>query len=775
MIDKFDPGLLIQFPQIAAILDPASSALSFGGFELEPAPPGAPPAPVPVDKALIILSFTGAIDPLKALGFNPGIVLNGIATGSIALTSIAALAAHPNVVRIHRDPNIQIRLNESRKAIHADLVQQGANGFMGLDGSGVVVGIIDTGFDFRHKAFRKGTGGTGPTRILRLWDQSGQWAPALGYGDKYTETDINGWLNDIQNGNAATLPYKVSDHHGTMCAGIAAGAGCLGSGGIFEHVGIAPKADLMLVTNLDDTYGSFVAEAAAWIATEAQAQNKRAVVNMSLGYTGFACDGQSPMDRLMNALIETYPNLVLVASAGNSGSDGCHIYGDVPGSSTFGVNSPSGRPFLINVWYAPTENFTVEVIPPLHTKKDSFVYNPIAAGGAVDTYTWDLGNEVIFGSAIETFNSRRRVSIVVNSGELSKVYVGAWKLKITGAVQNNSRVHCWVDVNVSGPEEHRARFEGYSSAHTVESPSAADKVIAVGAYITRVTGQVEKRGTTAGQISLVSSRGPLLNANFANSNRLKPDITAPGHAIKAPSNRFQERPAAQVVENTNMAIGTSFASPHVVGVIALLLQKEPALTWQQVYDRVVNNAQRDMYTGVLPGGTWGYGKLDAWATLYPGIAIPNAVPDQNQSSAVASSTSTNESALLAEQYVGPLNDVRERLLQTPGGREIVTAIQTHWNEVLRLIRTDVRVATAWKRSGGPAVHVMLLHLLEPDRPLPFLVYGRPLAQCVTQFIDAVIRRGSSVLRRDLAAALAPLHDPAGRSVNELLTGLQGAK
>jgi hypothetical protein len=267
----------------------------------------------------------------------------------------------------------------------------------------------------------------------------------------------------------------------------------------------------------------------------------------------------------------------------------------------------------------------------------------------------------------------------------------------------------------------------------------------------------------------------LLDANFANSQRLKPDITAPGHAIKAPSNRFQERPAAHEVEDTNMAIGTSYASPHVVGVIALLLQKEPALTWQQIYNRVVNNAQRDMFTGVLPSGTWGYGKLDAWATLYPGAAIPSAVADQNESSAVAPSTSTNGSALLAEQYIGPLNDVRERLLQTSSGREIVSAIQTHWNEVLQLIRTDVRVAVAWKRSGGPAVHVMLLHLLEPDRPLPFLVYGRPLEQCVTQFIDAVIRRGSDLLRRDFAAALTPLHDPAGRSVNELLTALRGAK
>jgi subtilisin family serine protease len=64
------------------------------------------------------------------------------------------------------------------------------------------------------------------------------------------------------------------------------------------------------------------------------------------------------------------------------------------------------------------------------------------------------------------------------------------------------------------------------------------------------------------------------------------------------------------------------ASPHVAGVIALLLQKEPHLTRQQVYDRITQSARRDGHTGPLPSAQWGYGKLDAWKALHPNEPLP---------------------------------------------------------------------------------------------------------------------------------------------------------
>ena len=64
-------------------------------------------------------------------------------------------------------------------------------------GSGVIVGIIDTGIDYQHPSFRRTNN---KTRILAIWDQRlialpGEASPAgFNYGVEYTDADINAVL-----------------------------------------------------------------------------------------------------------------------------------------------------------------------------------------------------------------------------------------------------------------------------------------------------------------------------------------------------------------------------------------------------------------------------------------------------------------------------------------------------------------------------------------------------------------------------------------------------
>ena len=67
--------------------------------------------------------------------------------------------------------------------------------YLDLKGQDIIIGIIDTGIDYTHPAFRRSDGGT---RILRLWDQSGlsqtdgePSVPAVDYGAAYTGADID--------------------------------------------------------------------------------------------------------------------------------------------------------------------------------------------------------------------------------------------------------------------------------------------------------------------------------------------------------------------------------------------------------------------------------------------------------------------------------------------------------------------------------------------------------------------------------------------------------
>ena len=66
--------------------------------------------------------------------------------------------------------------------------------------------------------------------------------------------------------------------------------------------------------------------------------------------------------------------------------------------------------------------------------------------------------------------------------------------------------------------------------------------------------------------------------------------------------------------------GTSMSSPAVTGIVALLLQANPALTTDEVRDIITHTARNDIRTGDLvannsPDQRWGWGKIDALAAV----------------------------------------------------------------------------------------------------------------------------------------------------------------
>ena len=61
--------------------------------------------------------------------------------------------------------------------------------------------------------------------------------------------------------------------------------------------------------------------------------------------------------------------------------------------------------------------------------------------------------------------------------------------------------------------------------------------------------------------------------------------------------------------------GTSMASPHVTGAIALMLQVGPRLSFSEVVEVLKNTATHDEYTGTEPNTSFGYGKLNLQAAI----------------------------------------------------------------------------------------------------------------------------------------------------------------
>jgi subtilisin family serine protease len=121
---------------------------------------------------------------------------------------------------------------------------------------------------------------------------------------------------------------------------------------------------------------------------------------------------------------------------------------------------------------------------------------------------------------------------------------------------------------------------------------------------------------SSGALSSYSSMGPV---QVDGSNRIKPDIAAPGDAIVSsfPSNTYQS------------ASGTSFAGPHVAGVVALMWSANPNLIGQTAQTRRILEQTASPFTQPIPtcaqtssgpNNATGYGILNAYEAVKAAIA-----------------------------------------------------------------------------------------------------------------------------------------------------------
>ncbi|WP_405680586.1 S8 family serine peptidase [Streptomyces sp. NBC_01238] len=125
--------------------------------------------------------------------------------------------------------------------------------------------------------------------------------------------------------------------------------------------------------------------------------------------------------------------------------------------------------------------------------------------------------------------------------------------------------------------------------NTVSSPGCAPSVLTVGA--------VDRDDSTA----QFSSRGPVTG-----SHTLKPEISAPGVNISAAAAGGRGLYAYRTMS------GTSMAAPHVAGAAAIVKQRHPDWTAQQIKAALVSSAKSD-----IPGDVreTGGGRLDVKAAI----------------------------------------------------------------------------------------------------------------------------------------------------------------
>jgi MYXO-CTERM domain-containing protein len=167
------------------------------------------------------------------------------------------------------------------------------------------------------------------------------------------------------------------------------------------------------------------------------------------------------------------------------------------------------------------------------------------------------------------------------------------------------------------------------SEYTTTIPATANKVIAAGSFMppkpvgassSQWTGNDGNTydqsdvtapggtGSVTGDTSSFSSLGPTADG------RTKPAVVAPGEPIISTLARNGSVSSAiQVGDNHFKLEGTSMSSPHLAGIVALLLQRNNTLTVDQVRTALKTGADTSGMTAKTadPANTYGAGKVNA--------------------------------------------------------------------------------------------------------------------------------------------------------------------
>ncbi|MDR1549552.1 MAG: S8 family peptidase [Hungatella sp.] len=473
---------------------------------------------------------------------------------------------------------------------------------LSLMGLGVTIGIIDTGIDYQHPAFRNRDC---TTRILSIWDQtdqSGKPPKDFSFGSEYGKNHINTALKSKD--PLSIVPTFDSNGHGTAIASVIAGTPDEEHG----FTGIVPQTELIVVKlkeakqNLKKLF--FAPENALcyqesdlllgirYLLSVSQKTDRPLVICIAMGSSQGGHDGLGVISTYLDQIVQL-PKTNVTVAAGNEGNHRRHYFHQseaAPFCSGFNLKiGRNDKKFTMELWPFPPGKVTIEIFSP----NREIVQSISPSADDCQKFSLSLGQTTIWINNVLLEGSTGDQVILVR---FDNPIPGIWHFRLTSIEKEPFSFHSWLP---SGNLiSHETYFYQSDPDTTITAPGNARNPLTVAAY-----NQFDD------SIQVESGRG------YSRFGVIVPDIAAPGYQIPCaiPGNQY------------GSITGTGAAAAHAAGASAMIMEwgyckgNHTTVTGVQINHMMMRGAQRNG-TYAYPNNIWGYGQIDVYR-LFQRISV----------------------------------------------------------------------------------------------------------------------------------------------------------
>lgn len=511
---------------------------------------------------------------------------------------------------------------------------------LNLSGRDVIIGLVDTGIDFRNPIFFDRAGNT---RIEYIWDQNREsymvGRPVFGFGGEFTGEEIDRAINGEDLSLVDLLPGD-DEGHGTFLASIAGG----NDEPEENFTGVAPEASIIMV-KLKEASGALkrfynfsseeicyseadIALGISYLIQKAVQLAKPMVICIGLGTTLGDHNGSSNLELYIENL-SGLRGICFVAPVGNELGRGQHYLGGINYSSAGSYLAGdgaliSGSPatgaasmpeameiyveeavdgFILEIWGNAPGLLRLELQSPSGQRLENI--SPNTSGSTFEEFIFE-GTDIFVENEVVDALSGDQVYFI----RFNRPAQGIWRILVQETInQLGGGFNGWI--TVSGSQGDRVSFVKPSPDVTITAPGSCQGVITVAAY-----------NNDNNSIYSSSSRG------YTRKGSIKPDITAPGVDIKgvfgsgggvAGGVSSGGDVSSRRILYSNRS-GTSIATAFTAGAAALMLQwgivdrNNLGINTEIIKQMLIRGADRDS-DDIYPNNIWGWGKLDLLKTF----------------------------------------------------------------------------------------------------------------------------------------------------------------